>query len=97
MYVHSTPGAIGSTNHPTILQDPDVARKPGTLRGWMQGLRQKFNVSTDSHIDFLTKYVPSRVTYKPVGNIQPTVFATEKGRKVDDYSHLVRLSFFTLS
>ena len=89
MSVQSTPGAIGSTNHPTILQDPDVARKRGTLRGWMQELHHKFNISTDSHIDFLTKYVPSIVPYKPLGNIQTTMFATEKGRKVGDYSHLV--------
>ena len=89
MCVHSTPGAIGSTNHPAILQDPSVVRKRGTLRGWMQELHHKFNISTDSHIDFLTKYVPSRVPYKPVGNIQTTTFATGKGRKVDDYSHLV--------
>lgn len=55
----------------------------------MQDLHHKFNFSTDDHIDFLTKYVPSRVPYKPVGNIQTTVLATGKGRKVDDYSHLV--------
>ncbi|KAI1788690.1 hypothetical protein LXA43DRAFT_1024688 [Ganoderma leucocontextum] len=86
--VNSTPGTIRSTNHPVTLQE---TRQPGALRGWIHELHHKLNVSTDSHTEFLRKYISSSVPYKPTGSIR-AVFAKwtpEKGREVDDYPHLL--------